>query len=86
MYKLILAPGVIEQIARLSPFARKQIEKVFAELATNPCTCYNAARMRGGSFTKYRCKVGDHRIIYNINENKVEVYVLKVGNRNNVYD
>lgn len=86
MYKLILAPGVAEQIKRLPAFTRRQIEEVFSELVINPCSCYNAGRMRGGSFTRYRCKVGDHRIIYTVNENKIEVYVLKVGNRKNVYD
>ncbi|WP_373325599.1 type II toxin-antitoxin system RelE/ParE family toxin [Sporomusa paucivorans] len=85
VYKLILAPGVSEQIKKLSPFLRQRIDEVFLELTANPYTCYDAMRMRGGSFTKYRCKTGDYRIIYTVNEDRVQVYVLKVGNRKDVY-
>jgi len=86
MYRIILAPGVAEQIKRLNPFIRKQIEDVFSELVNDPHSAYNAMRMRSGGFLRYRCKVGDYRIIYSINENRIEIYILKVGHRSKVYE
>jgi len=85
MYRLVLAQEVTEQIINLSPFVRKQIEEVFAELVKDPYASFGAMRMRGGGIVRYRCKVGDHRVVYRINENSIEVYVLKVGHRSTVY-
>lgn len=85
MYKIILAPGVFKQIEQLSNFEKKKLNHVFSELSIDPYSSYDANEMRGGSFTRYRCKFGDHRIIYSIIDARVEVYVLKVGHRGTVY-
>ena len=85
MYKIVLAPGVCTQIEQLSPFEKRKLDEVFSELMSDPYSCYSANEMRGGSFTRYRCKFGDHRIIYSIVEARVEVYVLKIGHRGTVY-
>ena len=86
MYKIILAAGVQEQISGLSQFVRSQIEAVLIELARDPYSAYSALRMSGGGLVaRSRCKVGDHRVIYHINDDRVEVYILKVGNRKTVY-
>lgn len=85
MYRLILAPGVKEQIMGLSPFVRRKIDEAFSDLVNDPHSAFEAMRMRTGSFVRYRCKVGEYRIIYTINENQIEIYVLKVGHRRTVY-
>ncbi len=38
-----------------------------------------------GTENKYRIRVGCYRIIFEVIDNKKEIYVLKIGHRSNVY-
>ncbi len=53
------------------------------DLANNPRPQgYKKLKGRQG----FRVRIGDYRIIYNINDNILTVFILAIGNRRDVYE
>jgi mRNA interferase RelE/StbE len=82
-YKLVLKPSAVKEIEALARKKdRQQIIKCIGLLADNPrppgCT-----KLSG--YDHYRIRVGQHRIVYGIEEEALTFYVIKVGHRNDVY-
>lgn len=76
-----------KDLSRLDKPVAKRITKFLRErLATldNPRSIGEALKgSKLGEFWKYR--VGDYRIISQIEDNQVTIYVIKIGNRREVY-
>lgn len=72
-------------IRNLPPLARNKVLDALDELRYNPYTACNAILMSGGYAGYYRCKAGEYRIIYKIEERQIKVLVMKIGHRRNVY-
>ena len=73
-----------KEIERIEPISvrRRVIERI-RSLAANP-------RPRGceklsGRLERYRVRQGQHRILYSIDDDILRVYVVKVGDRREVY-
>jgi mRNA interferase RelE/StbE len=52
------------------------------EIAPRPSGC---KKLKGGEGL-YRIRVGDYRVIYEIEDAKLVVVVVKIGNRKDIYD
>ena len=82
MYQIIISEKALKQIEKLEISIK---ERIFASL--------EKIRFRPESFVKklvgmpgYRLRVGDYRVILDIEKNKLLVLVVKVGHRKNVYE
>ena len=68
-------------MAKISePFQTKIIDKIY-DLANVPY--YNAKILIGRE--AYRIRVGNYRVIYEINNNELVVLVVSVGHRKDIY-
>lgn len=54
------------------------------KLSANPRP--QGCRKLAGTSDRYRIRVGDHRIVYRIDDGKVTVLVLVIGHRREVYN
>ena len=52
-------------------------------LASNPRE--SDTRKISNSDILYRLRVGDYRVVYEIHDKRVLIYVVKVGHRRNIY-
>ena len=81
-YTIYIERYAQKQIMKLDKRAIPLIKSAIAGLADNP-------RKRGSIKLKgeeaYRIKVGNYRIIYEIDDKKVTVIVVAVGHRKDVY-
>ncbi|MCX8027024.1 MAG: type II toxin-antitoxin system RelE/ParE family toxin [Thermodesulfovibrionales bacterium] len=41
--------------------------------------------LKGELSGKFKLKIGDYRVIYEINWDKKEIYILKIGHRRDIY-
>jgi len=82
-YSVEFRPTVLKSIKRLPKKDLQRIKKKIDELAENlpePTT----TKMKGGnSFHKVRS--GDYRIIYEIQDDRLVILVVKIGHRKDVY-
>lgn len=81
MYRLIWAPRVKEELKELAPRLAERVIKKVAELELAPY--HFVEKMTDVNCWKLR--VGDYRVLLDIDEKKKEIQVLKVGHRKNVY-
>ena len=73
--------------------AVKQLNKLEKETQTRIISTLERIRIRPYLYVKklvgcpyFRLRVGDYRVILNIMENKLMIFVIEVGHRKNIYN
>ena len=80
-YKLKIKKNAQKSLAKIAePFQTKIINKIY-DLSENPY--YNTKKLTGRD--AYRIRVGNYRIIYEINNNELIVLVINIGHRKEIY-
>jgi mRNA interferase RelE/StbE len=83
MYQVVIEKQAQKQLAKIPPPDYAKIAAALKELAANPRPHgYKKLKGRPG----YRIRVGDYRIIYQVKDNILTVFILIIGNRKDVYD
>lgn len=83
MYQVVIEKRAQKQLARISPPYYQNIVEALQNLAVNPRPQgYKKLRGRLG----FRIRVADYRIIYNIEDNILTVFILIIANRRDVYE
>ena len=81
-YRIVLTKSAIKELDGLTPKIHDKVVEHLRELEKNP-------RLAGveklTSINAYKLRVGDHRIIYEINDAGKEVRVVMVDDRKQVY-
>jgi len=83
MYELIYSPHALKSLEKLDGHIQKRIISALERLRIRPESC-DIKRLVG--MPGYRFRVGNYRIIFDIDKNKLKILVLKVGHRKNIYD
>ncbi len=81
MYEIIISERAFKQIGRLEKPMQKRIIKALERIRFRPEAYVTKLVGDPG----YRLRVGDYRIIVDINKSKLIIFVLKVGHRKNIY-
>lgn len=81
-YRVELTPAAAKQVRRLHPEVARRVAGAIELLAVDPRPP-GAKRLVGQ--TGLRVRVGDHRIVYTIQEDLLLVVVVRVGHRGSVY-
>jgi mRNA interferase RelE/StbE len=81
-YRVILARSVQKELDRLPDEIVNRILARFVELETNPRPS-DVKKLKGRN--AWRIRVGDYRVIYEIHDRELQVLVITVGHRREVY-
>ena len=81
-YRIDYAPAAAKQFRKFDREIYVRIRPVIDALADNPrpsgCTVLTVEK-------RYRIRVGDFRIVYEIHDSRLLVLVVRIGHRGNVY-
>ena len=80
-YQIIWAESAARQMRKLEPPVARHIYSRVGELAENPYR--NVRKLRGDK--GFRLRVGDYRVIFDIDGKRLRILVLKVGHRSRIY-
>lgn len=83
MHKVLLARQAERDLKRLPAHIFQRVIPVIRSLAQEPRP--PGCRKLTGSQQDYRVRVGDHRIVYEIDDAAREVRILRVRHRKDVY-
>jgi mRNA interferase RelE/StbE len=73
----------VKSLENIQPEQRENIIKSIQYLGTNPRPA-GYKKLKGVS--AYRIRIGDYRVIYDINDQTITITVLKVGHRKQIYE
>ncbi|MBE8987673.1 type II toxin-antitoxin system RelE family toxin [Nostoc sp. LEGE 12450] len=82
-YQIELSNKAAKQLKKLSVDIRDKINEKILELADNPRP--NGVVKLENTGNKYRIRVGNYRILYEIQDDVLIVKVVRVGHRKDVY-
>jgi mRNA interferase RelE/StbE len=84
MYALSFSKNALKSLTRMPRNLGYRIEEKLQKLAIDPFAPNpNAAKLQGRD--GYRLRVGDWRIIYEINDKQLEILVLDIDSRGSIY-
>ena len=83
-YQVVLSPSAERQLRKFDPDVRRRVQAVLELLAENPRP--PAATKLVGGAGEWRVRTGDYRVIYEIQEGRLLVLVLRMGHRREVYE
>lgn len=82
-YRIEVTPAALRQLRKLDPRARRRIQAAIELLAEQPRP--PAATMLVNSDGAWRVRIGDYRVIYDIEDDRLIVLVLAAGHRRETY-
>ena len=83
-YQIVLAPSSARQLRKFDPDIRRRIQAVLELLAENPRP--PAATQLVGGAGEWRVRTGDYRVVYEIDDGRLRILVLRMGHRREVYE
>ena len=81
-YRVILPKSVQKELDRLPDDAVRRILARLAELEANPRPT-DVKKLKGRK--AWRIRVGDYRVIYEIHDRQLQILVITIGHRREVY-
>jgi len=82
-YRLFVKRGAERDLRRLSPDVFRRVNAAILSLAQNPRP--SGVQQLVGDLTSWRIRVGDYRMLYQIDDDAREVIVVRVWYRRDVY-
>ncbi len=82
-YEVRATARFLKEFSKLDGEVQKRIKKKAGELSENPEA---GVPLTAGLKGKWKLRVGDYRIVYVIDHEKLTVFLLAVGPRKNIYD
>ena len=82
-YSVVTAPAVDKQLSRLPRSIQRRLVETIEGLESNPRP--HGAKKLEGHDNLWRVRVGNYRIIYTLEDERLLVLVVKIGHRGDVY-
>ncbi|HVT18318.1 MAG TPA: type II toxin-antitoxin system RelE/ParE family toxin, partial [Thermoanaerobaculia bacterium] len=82
-YRVELRPAAVRDLRKLEPAIRRRIASAIDQLAHTPRP--PGVEKLQGQENRYRVRVGEYRVIYQIEDRVLLVLVVRVGNRRDIY-
>lgn len=83
VYRIEFVPAAARQMKNLDPPVRRRLDAAIQVLRSDPRP--RACKKLSGR-EEYRIRVGDYRVLYEIEDSVLRVLVVKVGHRRDVYE
>ena len=84
MFKIVYAKSVFKDLKKIDRKNLKKIKEGIEELMNFP-NISQIKHLKNHPLADYRLRIGNYRVLFNVNWEKKEIYILKVGHRREVY-
>ena len=83
MYAVEFVPSAARELASLDQPMRRRVARRIEQLAEDPRAA-GSLKLRGAD-NVWRSRIGDYRLLYRIEDDRLVVLVIKIGHRRDVY-
>lgn len=82
VYNILITNAAKNQLAKLDKQTAKRITKKLHEITENPFL--HVTKLVGLEI--YKLRIGDYRVLLNIQKNNLIIIIIEIGHRRNVYN
>ena len=86
MYEVLLHPDAQKVYVKADKALAKKIARCFQQLEQTPRLHPNIKALKGDYVGYYRYRIGNYRIIYSINDELSQVFVVMIFHRSEAYE
>jgi mRNA interferase RelE/StbE len=86
MYRVELSREAQQFYERADKPVAKKLARCFKSLENNPRSGNNVKALKGQLSGAYRYRLGDIRVVYTIDEQRVVVFIITIAKRSDVYE
>lgn len=84
MYSLVFTKDALKQLSKLPTRIQRSIESKLALLCKEPMQAQNVKALKGEQGS-YRLRVGDYRVVYFIEHDRLCITVVRAAHRKEAY-
>ena len=84
-YSIEIYKDALKYLNKLDRPTRTRIVHALQVLADNPYNLELDIKKMQGVTEEFRMRVGNYRVLYTINDNILQIQVIKIGSRGDVY-
>jgi mRNA interferase RelE/StbE len=81
-FQIIWSESAVNELKKLDRTLSKRIFNKVSQLSENPYQ-FDVIKMVGDPY--FRLRVGDYRVIFDIQNDLLRILIIKVGHRKNIY-
>ena len=86
MYKLVFLSSALKEFKKLDFTVQKRIKSKLEILCTNPKQLENNIKALKGEYSgKFRLRVNQYRVIFQIKDKKLIITIIRIGHRKEIY-
>ena len=86
MYSIEFLKEAVEELSRIDPIWQKRILNKLKILSADPKNLANNIKKLKGKFQEYyRLRIGDYRVIYSQENERLVIIIIRVGHRREIY-
>lgn len=84
-YKIFFAESIKKDLKNIPKNEIDKIKLSISELKSFP-NISNIKKLKAHPLADYRLRIGNYRVLFDVNEILFEINVLKIGHRKDIYD
>jgi len=83
MYRVLLSRSAEKDLSKIDNQYKPHIFAALFDLRKNP---YSGKKLEGKFKSFYSLRVGQYRIIYKIFKNELNIFIIRIGHRQGIYE
>ena len=84
MFELIYSKSTLKDLKKIASNNLLKLKGGIGELKEFP-NISQIKHLKNHPIADYRLRIGDYRILFDVNWEKKEIYILKIGHRKDIY-
>ena len=84
MFKLVYSKSILKDLKKISRNNLPKIKVGIEELKNFP-DISNIKHLTNHHIAEYRLRIGNYRVLFDVDWNNKEIHILKIGHRKDVY-
>ncbi len=84
MFKILYAKSVLKDLQKIASHNLPKIKEKIEDLKNFP-NISNIKHLKNHPIADYRLRIGNYRVLFDVNWEEKEIYILKIGHRKKVY-
>jgi mRNA interferase RelE/StbE len=83
-FSIEITRSALKDLKKIDKTQQRKIRQKIDELSLNP-TPHGCKQLKGSAFNLFRIRIGDYRVIYSVENQKLLVLIIKIGHRKDIY-